>query len=187
MKGSRLRSMSERFLDEEQVWGCWADVDLSHAPAVTGSRVQSGRPFLDGGLLLCATAVAGVNRHHYYSARCKQFQRLLQGDAGCIRAGDDTAVPPREVAEIEQHDLHRPRDMLCQLFVTDRLERHPARQLRFGQPAAGLVNSLLLNVKTPDMAINADQTCQQQGVMPVAAGRINCDVPVTHKAVQEQV
>ena len=66
-------------------------------------------------------------------------------------------------------------------------DRAEARGDEVRQPAAGLFNSLPLDIKTPDMAANADQASQQQGVVPVAAGRINRAVAVPHEAVQEQV
>lgn len=179
--------MSEPFLDEEQIRCRRGDIGLSHAPAVKCARIKSGSPFLDGRLLIRTAVVPRVHRHDHYSARCQQTQGLLQGDAGCVRAGDDAAISSRQVAEIEQHNLQWHCDVLCYLFVPDRQERHLARQICFSQSAAGFFNRLPLDVKTPDMASNSDQTCQQQGVMSVAAGRINRVIPVTYKTVQEQM
>ena len=77
--------------------------------------------------------------------------------------------------------------MPLQLLVPDRQERHPIRQPDLRQPASGLGNGLRLDIKPPDMAAAADQTCQQQGVVPVAAGGINGGVAGAEETVQEQV
>jgi hypothetical protein len=77
--------------------------------------------------------------------------------------------------------------MLCHSFVAGQQQCRPLQKLRFGQPATSLIYRLLLNVKPEDMTVSANQACQQQGVMPVAAGRINRCLTFTHKGLQKQV
>ena len=90
-------------------------------------RLQLRHPIFDSGLFLRTAIVAGVDRYHHHAARSKQIQCLLQRDDGCRWAGNDAAVAAGTVTEIEQHNLHRPGNMPCQLFMAHLQECHPVR------------------------------------------------------------
>ena len=178
---------SQRLLNQQKIRSIGVGIYLSHAPTVSRLRVKTGCPEFDSGLFLAAASVAGVNRDQHYPARSNKLQRLVQCGDGCLRKGNDGAIAAREVAEVEQHCLQRGCDMQCHVFVADMKQRYPLRKPRLSQFFAGFSNRLLLNIKRIYMAVSANEAGQQQGVVTVATGRINCRMTGTDKITQKQV
>lgn len=172
---------------KKQVGGCYADVDLPHAPAVKIPWLKPGGPTFDSSLFLSTAAMTGIYRNQNYSSRSQQRQRLVEGADRRLRPGYDRTVSAGKITEVKEHHLHRFRNILRQCFMTGLQQRHPPGQPCFAQPAGGLRDGLRLNIETPYMTVCTDQLSQQQGVMTVAAGRVYDMISVSHKSAQKQV
>lgn len=149
--------------------------------------IQSGRPAVYRLPFLSAAVVTGIDCHNRDAAHRQQLQRLLQGSAGSFRTRDQRPISARQVTQIEKDSLNRTGKICCHFLVPALQQSYLLTQTGFGQPARGTVDSLLLDIKAPDMPFRTSQTGQQKRVMSISAGGIHDCVTRLHKTVYKQM
>ena len=139
-----------------------------------------------------AALVAGINDDGEQAAGSEEGDGLINGGEGLLGLGDDGFVGAWQVAEVEEGGVDLSMNLLWQavgeVFMAC-VEQRVAVRWHSGvdQALTSGLDGARLHIERPDMAGGGDLAAEKEGVMAVASGGIDGEIPGAKPVGMEQV